>query len=140
MQRIPPDQTSPYPKGSGNTVTGRCSPQQKVLPADTSHPRRHGDHDDGGVCTLLPVFVRYRHLQEAGIVNNWPGLLHLIKKQGFPCGQMLGPNTRVWKLSEIYAWLDSRPTELKKVNLGTKPRGRPRKNATVDAEAAATTS
>jgi predicted DNA-binding transcriptional regulator AlpA len=54
--------------------------------------------------------IRFRHLKERGIVENWPQLKRLVEKCGFPSGRYLGPNSRVWFEDEIDAWLDSRPT------------------------------
>ncbi len=61
----------------------------------------------------LPRFVRYRDLHAAGIVTNWQQLNNLIDEYGFPPGQLLSPNTRVWAVHDVEAWLASRPTERK---------------------------
>jgi hypothetical protein len=54
--------------------------------------------------------VRFRHLKERGIVENWPQLKRLIENCGFPSGRYLGPNSRAWFEDEIDEWLNSRPT------------------------------
>jgi predicted DNA-binding transcriptional regulator AlpA len=71
-------------------------------------------------------FLRFRDLQEAGIVASWPMLSRRIERDGFPPGRKLGPNTRVWTEQEVRAWLDSRPTTRK----AAPPRHGPRKDAT----------
>jgi predicted DNA-binding transcriptional regulator AlpA len=70
--------------------------------------------------------LRYPDLVEAGIVNNRVTLSAWIREQGFPQGQMIGPNTRSWSETEVAAWLNSRPTETKPV---PKSPGRPRKSS-----------
>jgi predicted DNA-binding transcriptional regulator AlpA len=59
------------------------------------------------VCVLL----RFRELKARRIVSNHVTLKRWIEKEGFPRGFLLGPNTRVWRESDVEAWLDSRPTE-----------------------------
>jgi hypothetical protein len=54
--------------------------------------------------------IRFRHLKERGIVDNWPQVKRLVEQQGFPPGRYLGANTRVWLEDEIDDWLDTRPT------------------------------
>ena len=54
--------------------------------------------------------IRFKNLQERGIVGNWPTLKRLIETQGFPPGRLLGLNTRVWTEDEVDDWLDARPT------------------------------
>jgi predicted DNA-binding transcriptional regulator AlpA len=61
--------------------------------------------------------LRFRDLQDRGIVNSWPMLRRRIEGDGFPPGRMLGPNTRAWSEAEIDAWLKSRPSA------GPAPRG-----------------
>jgi hypothetical protein len=148
---IPASQASPYPISKvapecpQATGPARCAPQQGAPPPEATDHHRNGDRgggDDDGEpprkpCPLLPVFIRYADLVANGIVGNWPTLLDLIAKQGFPPGQWIGKNTRVWDAAEVRDWLTHRPTARKVVNLGPKPRGRKRKNATaITAEAA----
>jgi predicted DNA-binding transcriptional regulator AlpA len=54
-------------------------------------------------------FLRYKHLEEAGIVNSRPSLNYKIKHDNFPAGVLLGPNTRAWPADEVEAWIASRP-------------------------------
>jgi predicted DNA-binding transcriptional regulator AlpA len=70
--------------------------------------------------------LRYPDLVEAGIVRNRVTLSNWIHHQGFPEGQLTGPNTRSWSQAEVEAWLQSRPTDLKPTP--TAP-GRPRKQS-----------
>lgn len=55
--------------------------------------------------------LRYDDLVARGIVRNRVTLSNWIKKQGFPTGQMIGPNTRAYPEIEVEAWLASRPKE-----------------------------
>ena len=61
--------------------------------------------------------LRFSDLNERGIVNSWAQLKRLKQLHGFPPGQMLSPNVRVWSEAEVDAWLKSRPTA------GPQPRG-----------------
>ncbi len=54
--------------------------------------------------------IRFRDLQERGIVENWPQLKRLVDTQAFPSGLYLGANSRAWFEDEIDAWLEARPT------------------------------
>jgi hypothetical protein len=67
---------------------------------------------DDDLAPPLPRFVRYRDLHAAGIVDSWQQLYNLID-YGFPPGQLISPNTRLWNVADIEAWLASRPTERK---------------------------
>ena len=60
---------------------------------------------------MADLFLRFRDLKDRRIVSNHVTLGRWIANQGFPSGFMLGPNTRVWRESEIDAWLKSRPTK-----------------------------
>jgi len=60
---------------------------------------------------FMSVLVRFRELKARRIVSNHVTLKRWIEKEGFPRGFLLGPNTRVWRESDVEAWLDSRPTE-----------------------------
>jgi hypothetical protein len=73
--------------------------------------------------------LRYRHLEERGIVNNRTTLKNWIDDRGFPPGQLTGPNLRTWGEDEVQAWLDSRPVARKPVPPSLGRRGRPRKAA-----------
>ena len=59
----------------------------------------------------MSVLLRFRDLKDRNIVSNHVTLKRWIEREAFPPGRLLGPNTRVWRESEIDAWLDSRPTE-----------------------------
>lgn len=76
-------------------------------------------------------YLRFRDLQEAGVITSWPVLRRRIDKDGFPKGILLGPNMRVWAEADVIKWLDGRPTALKAGPKGGRPKGavRPRKRA-----------
>jgi hypothetical protein len=61
--------------------------------------------------------LRFRDLKDRGIINNWVMLKRRIKRDGFPVGRMIGPNSRAWTEAEVDAWIKSRPTA------GPAPRG-----------------
>ena len=72
--------------------------------------------------------VRFDDLQKRGVVNNRVTLSNWIRKEGFPPGQLTGPNTRTWDEEEVEAWLKSRPTSPKPLcRPMPKSPGRPRK-------------
>lgn len=49
---------------------------------------------------------------ELKLVNNWTTLNEWINNRGFPPGHMIG-RRRVWTEREIFAWIESQPTENK---------------------------
>ena len=49
--------------------------------------------------------LRFADLKERNIVRNRVTLGRWIKKCGFPRGFHIGDNSRVWRESEIEAWL-----------------------------------
>jgi len=51
--------------------------------------------------------LRYADLVARGFVSNWPTLMRWIKQEGFPPGFKIG-NTRLWLLSEILEWFETR--------------------------------
>ena len=57
------------------------------------------------------AYLRFTDLVAMGICNNWPTLLRWIEKEGFPTGFKIG-NTRLWALSEINEWLETRRVSL----------------------------
>jgi predicted DNA-binding transcriptional regulator AlpA len=59
---------------------------------------------------MSKTLLRFKHLKQRHIVENWPTLKRLKEKHGFPPGRLLGDNTRVWTEDEVDEWLDSRPT------------------------------
>ena len=63
---------------------------------------------------MADLFLRFSDLKDRGIVSNHVTLKRWIATQGFPPGFMLGPNTRVWRESDVEAWLQSRPIENEK--------------------------
>jgi hypothetical protein len=58
---------------------------------------------------MSKTLLRFKHLKERRIVENWPQLKRLVETQRFPPGRLLGPNTRAWTEDEIAAWLETRP-------------------------------
>lgn len=107
----------------------QCSPHEvkledaakKKAPPETGAIRQRfgdrGDDDDGDddARRVLPVYVRFRDINAAGIAKNWPTLTRLIEEENFPRGVMLSPNIRAWRLDEIRAWLETRPIDRKPV-------------------------
>jgi predicted DNA-binding transcriptional regulator AlpA len=59
---------------------------------------------------MSKVLLRFKHLKQRRIVENWPQLKRLVQQENFPPGRLLGPNTRAWTEEEIDGWLDARPT------------------------------
>ena len=55
------------------------------------------------------LLLRFKDLQERGIVKHWQTLQRWIKAGDFPPGRLLGKQTRVWTESEIIDWFDTRP-------------------------------
>jgi predicted DNA-binding transcriptional regulator AlpA len=53
--------------------------------------------------------IRYKYLEENGIISNRMQLARAIARYGFPKPIALGENTLAWQLDEIEAWLASRP-------------------------------
>jgi predicted DNA-binding transcriptional regulator AlpA len=74
--------------------------------------------------TPITRYIRFRDLVTAGIVGNWPTLLRLIEREGFPVGIMIGRNTRAWALDDVESWLAARPSARKLVTPARKPRKR----------------
>jgi predicted DNA-binding transcriptional regulator AlpA len=65
---------------------------------------------------LSSPLLRFRDLKDRRIVTNHVTLGRWIKREGFPPGHKLGPNTRAWREADVEAWLASRstgPIELK---------------------------
>lgn len=59
---------------------------------------------------MSKVLLRFKHLKQRRIVENWPQLKRLIDLHGFPPGRLLGVNTRAWTEDEIDEWIETRPT------------------------------
>jgi hypothetical protein len=55
----------------------------------------------------MTKLLRFRDLQERGIIPNWPTLRARINRDGFPRGRMLGANTRAWTEAEVETWIKS---------------------------------
>jgi hypothetical protein len=55
------------------------------------------------------MLVRFKFLKENGYVNDRMALHRAIKFNNFPKPIALAPNTLAWRLSEVEAWLASRP-------------------------------
>jgi hypothetical protein len=59
------------------------------------------------------VWLKFKDLQEMGIVPNWQTLRQWQKdpRIGFPLGRLFAPNSRRWSQQhDIDPWLASRPT------------------------------
>ena len=54
---------------------------------------------------MVDRIIRFTDLKREGIVNNRATLSRWIKKCDFPCGFLLGPNSRRWYEHEIDEWL-----------------------------------
>jgi len=54
-----------------------------------------------GHVQMVEKYLRYKHLEEKGIVNNWTTLQRWIRDGHFPPGRMIGPNSRAWTESEV---------------------------------------
>jgi hypothetical protein len=84
----------------------------------------------------LAELVAFADLRERGIACNWATLRRMIDRDGFPSGIQLGPNRRAWFLSDVQAWLASRPAyvgpkliggaKLRAQGLTVRPRGKSR--------------
>ena len=59
---------------------------------------------------MLEQHCRLKDLQESGIAESYNQAKNLEENEGFPRGKLLGPNTRVWSVSEVNEWLKNRPT------------------------------
>jgi predicted DNA-binding transcriptional regulator AlpA len=71
--------------------------------------------------------LRYRDLVAKGVVRNRQTLKNWIEKEGFPPGELTGPNSRTFDEKKVEEWLSSRPTAPKPAIPTKRPRGRPRK-------------
>jgi predicted DNA-binding transcriptional regulator AlpA len=63
---------------------------------------------------MVTRFLRYKDLEDMGVVRSWTSLRYKIRHNGFPPGRYIGPNSRAWTEDEVQAWLAALPT--------TKPR------------------
>ncbi|MGC2221500.1 MAG: AlpA family phage regulatory protein [Methylocella sp.] len=55
------------------------------------------------------MLVRYRYLEQQGIISNRMQLARAIEKYGFPRPMAIGANTLAWEIDEVETWLKSRP-------------------------------
>jgi hypothetical protein len=55
----------------------------------------------------LDTYLRFKDLQDAGVVRSWPVLLSWIATRNFPAGLSISRKTRIWPASEVQAWLDA---------------------------------
>jgi hypothetical protein len=76
----------------------------------------------------IPRYVRYADLLAAGIFRSWTQAIRLIDEEGFPPGQLLSRNVRVWCWPDVEQWLATRPTARKVIPPTAR---RPKKSATV---------
>jgi predicted DNA-binding transcriptional regulator AlpA len=77
---------------------------------------------------MISRHLRYRDLEERGIVPNRGTLRNWIRDQGFPPGRLIGPNSRAWPEAEVESWIKSRPAGGPVLRGAAKTRrGRPRK-------------
>ena len=60
---------------------------------------------------MATLYLRYGDLVERQIVNNRTTLSRWIKHYDFPCGVLLGPNTRAWPADQVETWLEERVAE-----------------------------
>jgi|BarGraIncu00222A_1022003.scaffolds.fasta_scaffold43945_3 predicted DNA-binding transcriptional regulator AlpA len=60
------------------------------------------------------MFVRYKYLEDNGIISNRMQLARAIERYEFPKPIALGENTLAWDLDEVEAWLASRPRRMPK--------------------------
>jgi len=55
------------------------------------------------------MLVRFKYLQEQGIIPDRMALARAIQQYGFPAAIELGKNKVAWDLDEVQAWVASRP-------------------------------
>jgi predicted DNA-binding transcriptional regulator AlpA len=53
-------------------------------------------------------FLRFKHLQEMGLISDYATLYDLIERHGFPAGYKLSHKIRVFDLDEVLAWIETR--------------------------------
>lgn len=63
----------------------------------------------------MKKMLRFQDLKARGILSNRMTLKRWIDHHGFPCGRMIGPNSRAWTEEEVDAWLAERPSGRKVV-------------------------
>jgi hypothetical protein len=112
--RKTPSNKPPHPTSEPATLAELANTASPTVLAHRQQDRGDGDgDDDSDVCRLGRTVLRFRDLQEAGVVSSWSGLGHLIREYGFPRGRHLGEHmqarARFWFADEILLWLESRP-------------------------------
>ena len=103
MPFIPPEKRARFDHAARIARSARIRVELPAHRADGDG----GEGDDGVV--PLPKFVRFVDLKAARIVDNWTQLKRIVETEGFPPGIMLAPNTRAWVITEVIAWLATRP-------------------------------
>jgi predicted DNA-binding transcriptional regulator AlpA len=53
-------------------------------------------------------FLRFKQLQERGIVGDYASLSDLIKRHGFPPGFKLSHKVLIFDQDEVLAWLETK--------------------------------
>ena len=106
MPKIPPKQRARFDAAAHAACNAR--PRVELFRTASRNDADADDEDDedGGP---LPQYVRFVDLKAAGIVDNWTQLKRIVEVEGFPPGVMLSPNTRAWLVSDVRAWLATRP-------------------------------
>jgi hypothetical protein len=159
MPRIPVDQRSPYATATA-TAAKRGNPPAETAPHQRQGDRAADDDDDSEaerqakrfkaenlvgakrvarrnrlIQSGFPILVRFDDLAAAGFVGSWTQLLRMIADEGFPAGTLLSANVRAWRLDELEAWLESRPSARKAVSPdAVHPRVRDQRRATAEAQ------
>lgn len=75
---------------------------------------------------MLGRRLRYRDLKAKGVINNRATLRNRIVRDGFPPGELTGPNERTWDEGEVEEYIASRPKAPKPLPQLIGRRGRPR--------------
>jgi predicted DNA-binding transcriptional regulator AlpA len=73
--------------------------------AQPPRPRPPNPRDHRGE---LRRFVRFRQLQQMGVVGDWPTLLDYIERLGFPPGYKLSHKVRIWDQQSVFDWIEAR--------------------------------
>jgi predicted DNA-binding transcriptional regulator AlpA len=65
------------------------------MPDQTSPPKRRR-------------LIRFKELQELGVVGDWDSLYDLIRRHGFPAGYKISHKVRAWDEDSVLSWLETR--------------------------------
>src|SRR5262245_57534975 len=57
-------------------------------------------------------YLRFRDLRARGVFSNRVTLKNWVERYGFPPGHLVG-NARMWRESDVEAWIASHPTDWK---------------------------